>query len=106
MRTIKLSTPKYNNFSQRAICADVPEYYMCKTFVSYNVDGAKFLSSVKSYKESQGKDGTEQAKEGKTSVTAATAKAVSKHKFLILGIVLIAAVVGTVLVIKRKRSVL
>ena len=106
LRTIRLTTPKYNNYSQRAVCADIPEFYMCKTFVSYDVDGAKFLNNVTAYKEAQEKKGTEQAQEGKTSVTAATAKAVSKHKFLILGIVLIAAVVGTVLVIKRKRSVL
>ena len=106
LRTIKLTTPKYNYFSQRAVCADIPEYYMCKTFVSYDVDGAKFLNNVTAYKESQEEDATENIKEGKTSVTAKAAKTVSKYKFLILGIVLVAAVVGTVLVIKRKRSVL
>lgn len=106
LRTIKLSVPKYNYFSQRAVCADVPEFYMCNTFVSYDIDGAKFLSSVNAYKESLENDDKEQAREGKTSVTAAAAKAVSKHKFLILGIVLLAGVVATILVIKRKRSVL
>lgn len=106
LRTIRLSVPKYNTFSQRAICADIPEYYMCKTFVSYNIDGAKFLKNVKDYKEEQEAEKDNQTKEGKASVAAVTARAVSKHKGLIIGIVLVAAVIGTVLVIKRKRSVL
>ena len=106
LRTIRLSTPKYNNFSQRAVCADIPEYYMCKTFISYDIDGSKFLSSVNEYKQSLEEKEIDQAKEGKTSITAATAKAVSKHKFLILVIVLVAGAVATVLVIKKKRSVL
>ena len=106
LRTIKLSVPKYNTYSQRAICADIPEYYMCKTFVNYNIDGSKFLKSVTDYKEGLEEKENEQVKEGKTSVVAVTAKAVSKHKGLIIGIALVIAVVCTVLVIRRKRSVL
>lgn len=106
LRTIRLSVPKYNALSQRAVCADVPEYYMCQTFTSVNIDSAKFLKSVTDYKESLENEDTAKVEKGKVGILANTKKAVSNHKTLIIGLVLIAGAVATVLVIKKKRSVL
>jgi hypothetical protein len=106
LRTIRLSVPKYNNLSQRAICAEVPEYYMCQTFTSVNIDSSKFLKSVTEYKESLENKETAKVEKGELGIVAGTKKVVSKNKFVIIGLVLIAGAIATVVVIKKKRSVL
>ena len=106
LRTIRLTVPKYNNLSQRAICADIPEYYMCQTFTSVNIDSAKFLKSVTEYKESLENKETAKVEKGEVGIVAGTKKLVSKNKTLIIGLVLIAGAIATVVVIKKKRSVL
>ena len=106
LRTVRLSVPKYNNLSERAVCADVPDYYMCQTFVNYDIDASKFLDSVTKYKESLANKDTKKIEEGKAGFVTKTTKAIANHRFLIIGLVLIAGAVGTVLVIKKRRSVL
>ncbi len=106
LRTIRLTVPKYNSLSQRAVCADVPEYYMCQTFTSVNIDSAKFLKNVTDYKESLEDKETAKVEKGEVGILANTKKAVSKNKTVIIGLVLIAGAIATVLVIKKKRSVL
>lgn len=106
LRTIRLSVPRYNNLSERALCDDIPDYYMCQRFVNYDIDASRFLNDVTKYKESLANKDTKKIEEGKAGFVTKTTKAIANHRFLIIGLVLIAGAVGTVLVIKKRRSVL
>ena len=106
VRTIRLTVPKYNNLSERAVCADIPDYYMCQRFVNYDIDASKFLDSVTRYKESLEEEETKKIEKGETGIVTAATKTISKHKNLVIGLVLIIGAVVTVLVLKKRRSVL
>ena len=79
---------------------------MCQTFTSVNIDSSKFLKSVTEYKESLENKETAKVEKGELGIVAGTKKVVSKNKFVIIGLVLIAGAIATVVVIKKKRSVL
>ncbi len=107
LRTIKLTVPKYNQYSGRAACDDIPQYYLCHQFINFDVDGANFLSNVESYKAKLEKNKIANANEDKdkTSITAQKVlKKVSDNKFAIIGGILVIGVVVTVLILRRRNS--
>ena len=109
LRTIKLTLPKYNYYSERTLCADIPEYYMCQKYITYDIDYNNFTSNVEAYKEklaSQESSQQEGESEDNTSIISKTVTTISKWKYVIVGAIIAVGVVITIIVIKRKRSVL
>lgn len=103
LRTIKLSLPIYNAYSQLEICSEIPEYYLCQEFVTSPVDGSTFYDKVDAYKAKlleQG-DGVQEDNTGLGNKTFAKA---SKYKYLIVGIIVALGVVITIVIIKRKEN--
>lgn len=103
LRTIKLSLPIYNSYSELEICSEIPEYYLCQEFVTSPVDGATFYDKVDAYKAKlleQGGDG----QEDNTGTINKTFASASKYKYLIVGIIVALGVVITVVIIKRKEN--
>ena len=72
LRTIKLSVPKYNAYSKRQVCTDIPDYYLCQPYILYDVNAANFLDSVTKYKEKLTKENASTEKELQNSSCSIT----------------------------------
>ena len=107
LRTIKLTVPKYNQYSSRSACDDIPQYYLCHQFINFDVDASNFISNIENYKEKLKKKQIvdNNKKDDKTSVaTQKILKSVSDNKFTIIGGILVIGVVITVLILRRRNS--
>ena len=103
LRTIKLSLPIYNSYSQLEICSEIPEYYLCQEFVTSPVDGATFYEKVDAYKAKLLEQGGNEQTDNTGTINKTFANA-SKYKYLIVGVIVALGVVITVLIIKRKEN--
>jgi len=108
LRTIKLTLPKYNNLAEREICSDIPEFYMCQKYISYDINPEKFSEEVKKYKEKKEKDesDSEAEVEDNNTVTDKAADLINKNKYIIVGAIVLAGIIITVIIVRRKKSVL
>ncbi len=105
LRTVRLTLPKFNHYSDLDICADIPDYYLCQQYTTYTVDGSTFYDRVDEYKaklltQADGDD----AKEDNTGVVSKTVSVLSKYKYVIVGIVVAVGVVVTVLILRKKKG--
>ena len=105
LRTIKLTLPIYNTYSETLICEDIPDYYLCQEFVTSQVDSATFLNRVNAYKAKLQEQGESKEEKDNTSVTNRTLVNVAKYKYLIVGVIVTLGVVITIVIIKRKENV-
>ena len=55
LRTTYMTIPKWNEFSTYDICKEIPDYYMCQSFVStdYNMSEIDFNKKAEEYAEEQ-----------------------------------------------------
>lgn len=108
LRTIKLTLPKYNDLAEREICTDIPEFYMCQKYISYDIKPETFSEEVRKYKEKKEKqesDSNAEVEDNNTGVDK-TADLINKNKFIIVGTIVLAGIIITVIIIRRKKSVL
>lgn len=108
LRTIKLTLPKYNHLAEREVCNEVPEFYMCQKYISYNIKPENFSSEIKKYKEKikKEKEDSEAEVEDNNSLPSKAADLIDKNKFVIVGAIVLAGVIITVIIIRRKKRVL
>lgn len=106
LRTMKLTLPKFNYYSQLSICSDIPEYYLCQEFTTYKIDGSNFYDKVDEYKAKllEQEEKGELIVDDNTSIISKAASAVSNHKFIIVGIIVLVGVIVTIVILKRKKS--
>lgn len=108
LRTIRLTLPRFNFYSQLDACADIPDYYLCQQFTTYEVDGATFYDKVDEYKAkllTLDKD-VDLDEEDNNSVISQAFSTVSKYKYIVVGALVVIGVVATIFILKRKKSVL
>jgi len=105
LRTVRLTLPLFNAYSQLDICAEIPDYYLCQEYVTQQVDGSTFYDKVDAYKEKIVAQGEKEKEESNTSAANKMFKGASKYKYLIVGLVVALGVVITVVIIKRKENV-
>lgn len=103
LRTMKITLPRFNYYSRLSICQDIPEYYLCKRFVTFDSDNnAEFYTKVNEYK---AKLKEQKEKENSNNgIISETISNVSKYKYVVVGIVVAIGVIITVLILRRKRS--
>ena len=106
MRTINITLPKFNNYSLRGVCSDIPEYYLCQRYITYDINDSTFTENVNKYKEKLAEKADEKDEESNTSVVGKTVNNIAKYKYVIAVIVILAGAVITYIVIKKKRSAL
>ncbi len=107
LRTIRLTTPKYNPLSDRAACAEVPSYYKCQMFTSYDFETGNYVEEIEAYKEKLAKQGiknTETKKEINNGVVNKTLKKVSDNKWVVLAVILVIGVAITIVIILKRRN--
>jgi hypothetical protein len=105
IRTIRLTVPMFNTYSQSSACNGIPDYYLCKEYVTFDIDSSTFYTNIDSYRKNleayEGED--PDIKDNNTPVSK-TATAISRYKYLIVGIIVVIGVLATIYIIKRKKS--
>ncbi len=107
LRTIRLTLPRFNFYSQLDICQDIPDYYLCQEYTTYKVDGSTFYTKVDDYKakllaQEEKKNGVDL--DDNTGIISKAVSTVSKNKYIIAGVIVLAGVIATIYIIKRKKS--
>lgn len=104
LRTIKLTLPMFNAYSQLDICAEIPDYYLCQEYVTQKVDGTTFYDRIDSYKEKLASQDETDEEQNNTGTVNKIFKSASKFKYLIVGIIVVLGVVITIVIIKEKEK--
>ena len=107
MRTIQLSTPRYNQLSNRNACRDVPHFYKCQEFVSYDFEIGDYVKEIEDYKEKLAKQGLKDGEDGIVANNGAiskTIKSISDSKWVVLTIVIVIGCVLTFILIRKRRD--
>lgn len=102
LNTINMTTPMYNMYSEYAICEDIPEYYLCKEYISIETNFDDFFSKAESYKDKKSKE-NETSNEEKKGI----GKFIKEHKGTIIItsiIIIVAGGIVTVIIVKKQRS--
>ena len=108
LRTVKMTLPKYNNLAEREICNEVPEFYMCQKYITFNVKPENFSKEVTEYKEKLEKQQNESdsGDEDNNTLTDQAADVISNNKYLIVGVIVVAGIAITIFVLKKKKGAL
>ena len=105
LKTIKLTVPKYNLYSDRAACDDIPEYYLCHQFINFDIDGNNFLKNTESYRNKVEKTSNNKKDSTKSKSTInRTLTKISDNKIYIIGGILIIGVVITFVILRRRNG--
>ena len=105
LRTIKLTVPKYNLYSDRSACDDIPEYYLCHQFINFDIDGNNFLKNTENYKAKVGKTSVNNSDNAKSKSTInKTLTKISDNKIYIIGGILLIGVVITFVILRRRNG--
>lgn len=104
LRVINLTIPKSNPNHDLAMCADVPEYYLCQPLITYDIKNVDYVTSIQEYKEKLANQQSKPALENKSDGESGVAGFVSKNKYLIVGIVVAVGIALTVVVLKKRGS--
>ena len=102
VRTIRLTVPKYNTYSQLDVCSDIKEFYLCQEYITFNIDKDKFFDQVNNYKENGATNADDLMDE--TSALNKIVASSSKTKYFIVGILLVGGIVATYFIIKNNRK--
>ncbi len=107
-KTTYFSTPRYNEFSKRAICSELTDFYLCQEFVTFSeISESRFLEQVDNYKKGQIKEDGKPSEEPKsTSFSDKLKKFLGDNKWFIIGGVVIVAGAGVAIYfINKKRKI-
>ena len=102
-RTFYLTTPRLNEYYNVKLCDELPDYYMCQKFVTYEDTGyTDFLISINKYYEQQEdvKNNTNKSFFEKVIDFIKENKVV----FIITGGVVVVGGVATVIILKKRRK--
>lgn len=105
LRTINVTLPKYNTYSNLDACDGFSDYYLCQEYITFDIDGKTFFNKLDEYKakvldEENGTKGIEDSTTGSDIVSS-----VSKNKYWIVGIIIVIGVILTIVIVKKKQKV-
>ncbi len=108
-RTVTVKTPRYNEFSNEAICYQLSDYELCKKWVTYDtIDYEKFNDEVTKYVDKKYDELQKSLGKGTdNSFWERVKEFVSNNKYYFIGggaVLIVAAGVAVVVIVKRKRS--
>ena len=107
LRTIKLSTPKFNHLSSREACKEVPHFYKCQEFVSYDFEVGNYIKDIEDYKEKLAKQGVKDADKDSVANKGVVSKAVKKvsdNKWIVLAIIIVIGLAITFVLAKKRKD--
>lgn len=103
-KTVKLTTPRRNEYATKGVCDNLNEFYLCQPFVTYkSVDEDEFAEQVLKFKDGLiDKNGN--AEENKTLIDKVFGF-LNKYKWVILGCaIIIAGAGGTYYYVRTKKQ--
>ncbi len=107
LRSMKLTVPKFNVYSELDICSDVPDYYLCLQYTNYNIDSSTVYDKINEYKAKLAEENVDEKNKNQANNTISKAMSgISKYKYLIVGAIVAVGVIVTVIIVKRKKGVL
>jgi hypothetical protein len=81
---------------------------MCQKYVTYDIDPANFSKEIAKYKEKleQQQNASNTEVEDNNTLPDKAADLISKNKLFIVGAIVLAGIMITVIILRRKKSVL
>ena len=107
LRTIKVTVPKYNYYSNLEMCSTIPDYYLCQEYITFDIDGSTASDKINEYREKIDKELEEKevkTEEKNKSVIKKARTFFSDYKYILIGLLVILGVIITIIILKRKRS--
>lgn len=108
LKTLYLSLPRYNSFSEYTMCQDVPDYYLCKKYV--NFEEVEFNDFVKEITKEIERETEKKQEEANAKWYQKVIDFIVENKvaFIVGGgiVVVTAGIVTFVIIRKRRRSVI
>ena len=102
-RTFYLTTPRLNEYYNFNICEEIPDYYMCQKFVTYEDKGlTDFIHVTNEYKDKKIAEEEELNKNFFEKLWSFIKD--NKTIFITSTVVIITIGIGTVIIIKKKRK--
>lgn len=102
VRSLNITIPRYNNYSEYAECATYPDYYYCKQFITLDdITEKQFHQGIKEYAEQLKTQEKEEKK--KQSIIYKTTSFLKKN-WLIISLVVIVIIGGVAFIIIKKRK--
>lgn len=103
-KTVYLTTPRFNEYSEREICLDYPDFNYCQKFVTFaEINDDEFVEKMVSYSEKvTGQDEQEPTTPNDVTLIDKIIEFIDNYKFIILGSIVV-IVVGSV-IIHRVRT--
>lgn len=102
IRQIKLTLPMYNYYSELEICNDIPDFYMCRQFITTTIDSSDFYKIVNDYKEKL--DDRNLTEEKNINIADNTITKFSKYKYFIIGGIIAIGIIVTIIIIIRREK--
>lgn len=103
LKTTYLITPRFNEYSNREVCNENPDFYLCQKYVNFKeVDETKFLSQLENYKKGSITDSDEKLDEPELTMFDKIFNFINNYKLYILGG--IAIIITASLIIYKIRT--
>ncbi len=104
IRTIRITLPMHNYYSDMAICQGLQDYYLCQPYITSEIDTATFYDKVEQYKAKLLDNSNIEVDEENNSVVSEALTGIKKNKYLVVGIIVAIGVITTIVILKRKKS--
>lgn len=107
LRELSITTPLYNNYSERLDCKDNTDFYYCQEFIpSENIPYNEFKTKMNEYK-TQKVEEEEKRKEENKSFLDKLKEFYNNYTvaiYIVGAVIIVAGVATTVILVKKKRS--
>jgi len=105
IKTIYLTTPRYNEFSKKYICSELSEFYLCQEFVtSKEFDENYFLKQLDSFRNEKIDEKGNEILENNLTITDKIFEFMNTYKWYILGGLTILATILIVISVKKNKK--
>lgn len=106
VRTIKLTVPKYNFYSQLEACDGISEFYLCQEYITFNIDKSTFYEQTAAYREKMENPETADLILNDNNVASHKIAIAdnSRKKYVAVGLIIAGGVVATYIIIKKKKE--
>ena len=107
LRTITVTTPRYNPYYGYEICEDVRDFYLCQKWSDFEMSYEELVNRVNDYKETLNKKTKETEEEPDKNIVKEVVNFVVKnYLYFVIGAGVAVVTTSVILIIKRKRRIL
>jgi len=103
-KTMYITLPRYNKYSERDVCVENPDFYLCQRFVTFEeIDDSEFVNQIVEYKQKENKIEEEKPIiEEEPTIMDKVFEFIDTYKFFIIGGIVIA--IGIIVIVHRVRT--